>query len=1454
MKTTTWMKRWTAWMLLVGAGMLIEARATNAVIVVDASQDRGALNARLFGVCAAGPTHWFDTNAWKAAAMSGLVSNLNATGMRQFNKLFPFYPDMTAADTNARPSMEEVAVRVGADPAFTNRLRQYTLYGPTNKYPGVPPATQFRPNYGPHEYAEYARSFGMRPYAMTPVLFPGYGDPTFDDQPQIRLPVETATNWVKYLNAPTNDPMGLLRAANGRPEPFACRYFILGNEEYWASRVSGGRYSMQSARTNYVEQVRLFVPAMKAVDSNILVGLQIAAGNQPDLTTGWNEPLLDEVGDLFDFIAIHKYASSFTNALTEDMIKFTLHRHGLEETVDGNYSRITNLVNDYEVASGRNLEIMLDEFGVAWMNTTNRNMSCSLLAAFNYIDQVRMAQDMGFDQATYYNLALSVPISLIGPTNGNVSGSIARPPYHAFVMLRNRFATNLVASQVPQTPVERIGPNPNWGNQTFTNVPLVSAWAARDEDDRRLTVLVMNKSFSNAISTRFNLSGFEPAATASVWTLTSTNITDHNEDVADKVAPVESSLSGVSTSFLCALPPRSIRLFTFYAAEGGGSTGSTAWTNCAYRQKILSPNPGSGRQFCSPSICGTQAFVGAIGESRGYFYGLGGDNVWRNVGDLNPGLGPGSGFGIASAWDTNANLLLVGAFRTNTAGGATRSGVVFVYTNAPGGWLYTGTICPSNNADREWDDQFGVSVCAQDRFAYIGAHQDDAPGANEAGAVYVFERVGTQWIQRDKRRAPTPVGGARYGADVDISGETMVVGEWRKTSGSMSECGAAYVYQGSGLNWTLATNLLPSVTDSPEGDSFGECATVDGDTMAIGAFYDEDESNLYRCGSVYLYRRDTEGAWRFVEPRLYALDRGSDDQFGVRARLENGRLMVGAWNDDDGGNNAGAVYAYELVGGVETGEPPASTGYGLTYVETLCSPTPAQGAWFGCPGIDGAYAAIGAPNTNAMYFYNRQPNGTWTYGGSFLPPLDNEGFGCAISIKDNQMLVGGYTADAPGGGEASGAVYVFTNVNGSWNHYTTLYAAEVGDRNADDQFGVSAALYGNYAYVTAHQDDDGPTNDVGALYIFERVGSSWYPRAKLRSPEPQADARFGADVDVDGNTMVVGAWTEDVGPYADCGRVYVYEGSGTNWTCVTNLMPGGYSIEGDAFGESVAIDGDWILVGAHDDERGTNNPYAGSAYVFRRNALGAWEQVMNKVFAPSAASWDYFGVRCSMDDGYAMIGAWNRDACGYNTGATLVYRVGAIANARLDVSAEPGGYVPATGDWYAVGTTVELVATPEAYYRFNGWQGPAPYGGNGSNPMLIAMPTGTLSLTATFAACVTTNTGVPLAWLANHGIVDDFESASLLDPDGDGMPTWREYRADTRPTDGDSCLRLEGEGEGVQGRLRWFGGSEAWQYLERTDDLAAGNWVTLLTNAPPTARTNEIAVYSNGYYRVRAER
>jgi uncharacterized protein (TIGR03437 family) len=199
-------------------------------------------------------------------------------------------------------------------------------------------------------------------------------------------------------------------------------------------------------------------------------------------------------------------------------------------------------------------------------------------------------------------------------------------------------------------------------------------------------------------------------------------------------------------------------------------------------------------------------------------------------------------------------------------------------------------------------------------------------------------------------------------------------------------------------------------------------------------------------------------------------------------------------------------------------------------------------------------------------------------------------------------------------------------VDPTWTQLTTVLTASNGGRN--DNFGISVSVSGNTAVVGAYGKTVGSNNSQGAAYVFTQSGANWTQLAELIASDGAAGDYFGRSVSLSADTAVIGA------PYRNGGRgaAYVFVRNGSTWTQQAELTASDGAAAA-SFGYSVSVSGDTVMVGASGANSG-----AGTAYVFARNAAGAWSQ-KQELAGPSGAAGDAFGVSVSMSGATAVIGA-----------------------------------------------------------------------------------------------------------------------------------------------------------------------------------------------------------------------
>ncbi len=238
---------------------------------------------------------------------------------------------------------------------------------------------------------------------------------------------------------------------------------------------------------------------------------------------------------------------------------------------------------------------------------------------------------------------------------------------------------------------------------------------------------------------------------------------------------------------------------------------------------------------------------------------------------------------------------------------------------------------------------------------------------------------------------------------------------------------------------------------------------------------------------------------------------------------------------------------------------------------------------------------------------------------------------------------------------------------------------KASNSEALDRFGDSVAVSGDTAVIGAFAEcsnatgvnGDGTNNSApssGAAYVFTRSGSTWSQQAYLKASNSEANYAFGRSVAVSGDTIVIGAPTEASNALSS-GAAYVFTRSGSTWSQQAYLKasnPGS-----DYFGSSVAVSGDTAIIGAHQEDSNTTGvdgiqanesaTDSGAAYVFTRSGTTWSQQAYLK--ASNSEAGDFFGYSVAVSGDTAVIGAYQEDSNASGVGGNQVDNSAAEAGA-----------------------------------------------------------------------------------------------------------------------------------------------------------------------------------------------
>src|SRR5437588_521914 len=251
--------------------------------------------------------------------------------------------------------------------------------------------------------------------------------------------------------------------------------------------------------------------------------------------------------------------------------------------------------------------------------------------------------------------------------------------------------------------------------------------------------------------------------------------------------------------------------------------------------------------------------------------------------------------------------------------------------------------------------------------------------------------------------------------------------------------------------------------------------------------------------------------------------------------------------------------------------------------------------------LNGSTALIGADGDNsfqgAAYLFTKS-NGSWSEGQKLTASdgLPGDEFGYRVVLADNTLLVGAFTATV-GGVASQGAAYVFNASNGTWSESQKLTASDGG---LFDNFGASVALDGSTLVVGANGATVGGNPAQGAVYVFTESNGSWSERQRLTASDGTAVANFGNAVALDGSTALIGADASTVRGNTYQGKAYLFTESGGNWSQSDMFIASDGAVD-DYFGAALAWDGVTALISTPHPTIG-GNTWQGAAYFYEQSA------------------------------------------------------------------------------------------------------------------------------------------------------------------------------------------------------------------------------------------------------------
>jgi hypothetical protein len=580
------------------------------------------------------------------------------------------------------------------------------------------------------------------------------------------------------------------------------------------------------------------------------------------------------------------------------------------------------------------------------------------------------------------------------------------------------------------------------------------------------------------------------------------------------------------------------------------------------------------------------------------------------------------------------------------------SGTVYVFKRDEGEDTFT-QVDKLFDDDPSLSDNFGTSVAIYDIFIAVGNPNDDEVNTN-SGSVTVFKKNDNddQFSQVDKLYDSNPGFDENFGTSVAIYDVYVVVGTPRDND-SATFGGSVSVFKKDNIidQYANYSKIIPSNVEAY--DKFGISVSIYGDYIAIGSSGDND--NGPSSGSVYIYKNDQVNEEFIFADKITASDASGGDNFGQSVYIYNDFILVGAPNDDETENNSGAAFLYLKDSGADTFSEiykitPDNTGdnFLFGYAVTIYDDT----IFIASPNSDYYQGSVYYLKLDDYEFFN---NSSFILNEILLSADDGgfyDQFGASLATYGDYLVVGTTDDDDTNGGN-SGSVYVFKkNNNNGFDQIAKLIA---DDAEYGDLFGNSVSMYGDYIVIGSKWDDDNGSAS-GSAYVFKNDGNDNFDQIdKLTVNDGSSGDQFGISVAIYGDYIVVGAYKDDV-INTDSGSAYVFVNDGNDsFVQIQKLSPNDAAYK-DNFGNSVAMYGNYIVIGAYkNDDNGTDS---GSVYVFKNESIGESFNIIQiaKLNANDGSNVDIFGNSVAIYDNYIVVGAYLDDDSGLNSGSVYVFK------------------------------------------------------------------------------------------------------------------------------------------------------------------------------------------------------
>jgi len=357
--------------------------------------------------------------------------------------------------------------------------------------------------------------------------------------------------------------------------------------------------------------------------------------------------------------------------------------------------------------------------------------------------------------------------------------------------------------------------------------------------------------------------------------------------------------------------------------------------------------------------------------------------------------------------------------------------------------------------------------------------------------------------------------------------------------------------------------------------------------------------------------------------KLLPTDGATLSSYGNPVAMDGSLAVVGARGDDGSGNTVGVAYLFDVSTGNQLHKFRPTGGGAISVFGTTVD-------------IDGNTVVVGDMFDDEIFQLGGAAYVFDATTGSLIhklvpdDPVEGELFGGAVAVQGTiAVATAGYVTGGPGG------AYIFDTTTGA--QLAKFVPASLPPGLI---FGRSLAIDGDTLLVGAPQG--GSQVNYPVVYVFDISNPAAPVEVRMLAADDNTNlSDFGYPIDISGNTAVVGAPGSNPG-VVDAGAAYIFD---VNTGQQLFKVVAQDLVRDQAFGSSVAIQGDTLIIGADGDD--DNGEQSGSAYVY--DAVTAQPTV--KILPADGSAYGRFGTSVALDNDIALVGSYG-DA--YLFEATLV--------------------------------------------------------------------------------------------------------------------------------------------------------------------------------------------------------